>query len=333
MRIDARRMSVAAAAGCLALLLDLVAHPMVAPLIPGRILSLPVAILFGPWYGLFAALLAGAPYAFSSLPIRIPSMLGEALIVGLICRRQRSPIVPTAVYWTVVALVFSITPALFNQAFVGFPSPLAWTYALQRNVILMSGVVIAKGVAMMVRSTRWVRRLHGDRRHSLRTDAYDAFEVAALLPVLLLSVMIGQVLSTRQQADASAQLVDAAQSISDHLDEYLETHTKAVETLAESIALIGPRSPRRQAVLDRFNGMYDQFAAVSEYDIDGAYLTSRRTVRCGHRASAIGSTFNARSAQAGRWCQTCCSRAATRGAPSCRSSCRTTTRPGRSRVQ
>src|SRR5213083_3443715 len=52
-----RRLGIAVVCGVAGLIINSVALTAVAPLMLGRLVTLPVAILFGPWYGLVAAAL------------------------------------------------------------------------------------------------------------------------------------------------------------------------------------------------------------------------------------------------------------------------------------
>src|SRR5437879_105261 len=60
-RPQLRHVAVAALAGVAGVALNVVPLPAVARLWPGRIVTLPIAMLYGPWYGLLAALLAALP--------------------------------------------------------------------------------------------------------------------------------------------------------------------------------------------------------------------------------------------------------------------------------
>src|SRR5215831_15398774 len=79
-RPNTRHLAVAVGAGLMGVALNLAPLPAVARLWPGRVATLPVAIIVGPWYGLLAAVIGAAPLArLAILPIVFAI---EALLVG-----------------------------------------------------------------------------------------------------------------------------------------------------------------------------------------------------------------------------------------------------------
>ena len=60
-----RHLGVALAAGAAGLAINLMPLGIASLIWPGRIVTLPVAILFGPWFGAIAALIGAAPYSAS----------------------------------------------------------------------------------------------------------------------------------------------------------------------------------------------------------------------------------------------------------------------------
>src|SRR2546427_5821506 len=100
-RPNARRLAIALLAGAAGVALNLVPLPAVARLWPGRVVTLPIAILYGPWYGLLSALIAAAPFrAAVVLPV-VFSL--EALIVGAFARRGKPTLVAGAPLWVATA--------------------------------------------------------------------------------------------------------------------------------------------------------------------------------------------------------------------------------------
>src|SRR2546426_12505500 len=107
-RPNARRLAIALLAGAAGAALTLVPLPAVARLWPGRVITLPIAILYGPWYGLLSALTAAAPFrAVVVLPV-IFSL--EALIVGAFARRGKPTLVAGALLLGAAAGSFGLVP-------------------------------------------------------------------------------------------------------------------------------------------------------------------------------------------------------------------------------
>src|ERR1700722_19482112 len=86
-----RHLGVALAAGIAGLAINLMPLGSLATLWPGRIITLPVAILLGPWFGVLSALIAAAPYY--ALPPVMVTVLGiEAVTIGVLEQRGKSEI-------------------------------------------------------------------------------------------------------------------------------------------------------------------------------------------------------------------------------------------------
>src|SRR5215831_12213359 len=91
-RVSPRRILIAVVCGALGYLLNRWRMGTAAPLLLGRIATLPVAILFGPWYGALASIAAALPASgpFTAAIVLIPI---EAVVVGSFARRGRSPLI------------------------------------------------------------------------------------------------------------------------------------------------------------------------------------------------------------------------------------------------
>src|SRR5206468_2958928 len=87
-----RRYGVALLAGAAGVALNLLPLPAVARLFPGRIVTLPMAMLYGPWHGAIAGIIAALPLA-RSLPLVIIVFALEALLVGAFARRSKPTLV------------------------------------------------------------------------------------------------------------------------------------------------------------------------------------------------------------------------------------------------
>jgi hypothetical protein len=270
MQTRVRAFAVAIAAGVAALLAGLIPFEPLAGLTPGRALSLPVAMLLGPWPGALAAAVAALAYGWSARLVTLPL---EAIALGLAARRGFSPVLAGWGYWAVVGVVFALQPAIFGDAYSAYSEQIAWTYALQRTLTLMVAVLVAKLIVVAIRRHRLGAILAGAELHSLRKDAYDSFELAALLPTLLLSIATSQLLAARQQAETSGHLAETATVVRDHVAQYLDTQRDAITALADALRT-QPRTEDREQLLKRFAAIYDQFSSVSTFDSRGVLVAA-----------------------------------------------------------
>src|SRR3954453_9546464 len=94
-----KRLGLAVLCGLVGYALDIWRQGSTAPLLLGRIVTLPVAILFGPWYGALAA----AIHALSGrgiVAVGLRLLPVEAIVVWTFARRGRSPMLGGLIVWT-----------------------------------------------------------------------------------------------------------------------------------------------------------------------------------------------------------------------------------------
>src|SRR5262249_59269091 len=92
-RNSVQRVGLAVACGAAGYLLNRWRMGSAAPLLLGRVATLPIAILFGPWYGAIAATIGALP-ASGPYSIGLVLLPLQAVVLGALPRRGRSPLVP-----------------------------------------------------------------------------------------------------------------------------------------------------------------------------------------------------------------------------------------------
>jgi len=249
-----RRLALALLAGLVALAIYRAPLGGLTVIWPGRVVTLPIAILFGPWFGMLAALTGGIPY-FANAPAMIAVYGAEAWIVGTFVRNGRSSLLAGALVWAAAAGVLLLFPAAFG--FRTVQSTLV-PLALQRMLSGLSAVVVADLVTVAL-SSRWPKIRPRPEAQALRTFSFHAFVLSAVAPALLLSTGTVLVLGIRQMAEGGARLRDSASVLSDHIDEYLAGQTRAVEALAATVNLVGDDPTQRDLVLTDYLKIYDGF--------------------------------------------------------------------------
>ena len=269
-RMDVRRVGIAVLAGLAGVALNLAPLPAVARLWPGRIATLPVAIFYGPWYGLLAALIGALPQ-MRVTPILPIAFAVEALMVGAFARRGKPTLVAGALLWVGAALTFALFPAEFG---LGYLRHAVWPLALQQMLNGMVAVVVAELVAVAASVGRVIAVAESTRRRRLRAHAFHAFVLVAVLPVLLLSAVNGQLFATKQENEGAARLHDAVTALSTHIGEYLTTHTRAVEAMAGTAGEISTDPLRRRQLLEQYHGIYEGFITLLVADPAGNLLES-----------------------------------------------------------
>src|SRR5262249_55542162 len=156
-------------------------------------ITLPIAILYGPLPGLVTALLANAPL-FKSLPA-LGLVIGlEAMLIGEAARRELSPLVAGL-----------LAAALWGTAFAAWPTAIG-AAPLPRLGLTLQGMldaslalVIADLFGVMLRAGGDVDAIESVGIYRLRRYAFHIFVIVAVLPVLLLSAVAGQLYDVKPQ--------------------------------------------------------------------------------------------------------------------------------------
>src|SRR5262245_8465839 len=192
-----RRIGIAVGCGLLGLSIHALPIPIVGPLLLGRAVTLPVAIMFGPWLGLLAAAIGCAPLITTQgwVVLFIP---GEALAIGALARRGAPVLVVGAAFWSAAATAFILAPDLFG---FGYVPQTVWPLALQAVMARFVAIVIADLVIAGASANRFLPGGPLGESLSLRAYAFHAFVLAAVLPVLLLASIDSQLTARKQERD------------------------------------------------------------------------------------------------------------------------------------
>src|SRR5262245_171243 len=116
-RLPARRVGLALLCGAVGFGLNAVPGAAVRPLLLGRAVPLPIAILFGPSLGILTAVISGLALK-TPVPtalVAIVAFLGaEAALIGAFAKRGRSPLVAGVLLWSGLSVVMLIAPRLLG---------------------------------------------------------------------------------------------------------------------------------------------------------------------------------------------------------------------------
>ena len=266
-----RRVAIALGAGLAALLAQSLATGGLAQIWPGRMLTLPAAILLGPWHGLLATLV-GFSRDITIVPI-LSLFLVEAVAVGVGIRARRpvSPLMTGGVFWAVSASGVALVPAAYG---ITTAQLTLWPLALQ----LMLNGLVSLAVADMTAATlaRRLEEVVSAARLRLRTHAFGSFVRVAVLPVLILSAVTGQLLAARQESEGTALLTEKAEEARRHIEDYVGVHTRIVETLASTLATVGDDPARRSEVIRAYARIHRGLDHVTLVDAGGAFVATTK---------------------------------------------------------
>jgi signal transduction histidine kinase/FixJ family two-component response regulator len=266
-----RHLGVALAAGIAGLAINLMPALGILTLIwPGRIITLPVAILLGPGYGVIPALIAAVPYG-ASPPTMVLVLAAEALIVGWFARQGTSrALIGGVIVWGLVAVSLILFPGAYG---LGSVRSMIVPLAMQRILGGMSAVVVADFISEMI-SARWAAgRQRPKERRRLRAYSFHAFVLAALVPALVLSSATVLSIAARQEDEGGVRVRENARGLSEHIDDYLSTYTHAIEALATTVGPIADDPGKRRLLLEQYASVYTGFTSLSLAGANGAVQT------------------------------------------------------------
>ena len=271
----ARRLTIAAACGLLGLAINALSVTTTAPLLLGRAITLPVAMLFGPAYGLLAQAIGCATlYGTTGWPL----LVLEPVVMGLFARTKRWPLVGGALVWLVGGLSIAAAPGIYGVVSL---RQSVWPFALQLVITRLVAVVIADLIAAGASAQRLVAGEAPTEMRRLRAYAFHAFVLAAVLPVLLLAAVDSQLTAGRQEADGGARLHEAVTALGEHVDGYVDSHTHAVESLATAVSGRVSTPADRKTLVDEYRRIYPGFIAVFFADTRGAITEFNGPLRAG----------------------------------------------------
>jgi signal transduction histidine kinase/CheY-like chemotaxis protein len=230
---------------------------------PGRTLSLAVAVLLGPWFGVLAA---GITLAGIQSWAMLATGLIEAFAIGIAAERRGSPVIAGALVWTGVALAVEFYPGPFGASH----SPLG-PFALQQILNGMCAVVLADLLANVF------VRFGGSATESaphLREYAFRGFVMVGVSPVLLLGAVAGQVLGDRQEEAGKVRLFELATSTTDRIHEYVTVNTRVVETLAVSLGTLPDDPATRDRLLSFYTGLNPTLDHITIVDRAGVLVAT-----------------------------------------------------------
>jgi signal transduction histidine kinase/DNA-binding response OmpR family regulator len=259
-----RRVGATVIAGAIGAVLNVVPIAAQARLFPGRPVTLAIAILFGPAYGALAALLGAIPLGRISL-LALPALALEGLVIGYCAQRGKSALAIGTLYWIGWTSALALAPAWFGIRSASVP---AWTIAVQQLLNAILALVVAHVIATAVATRGFAAGTRVEPRLRLRQYAFHAFVIVAILPVLLLSTVNGQLFSAKQENEGAARLRDAVTAMADHVGDYVRTHVSAVEAFAAASGSVR-HDPTDQHLLEQYQAIYGGFITLFRADRSG----------------------------------------------------------------
>jgi signal transduction histidine kinase/CheY-like chemotaxis protein len=207
-----------------------------ATLLFGGVFHLAIALLYGPFYGLLAATITALPAMVScEHPVTALILILDAPVVGWLAQRKRlPPIIADLIYWATIGTPLAI---LLYIAVLNFPSPQGWVVAVKHPVNGLLNVMLAEILISVPMVQRYCSAASTSlERQPLRGHLLHGFLLVATVPMMLLSIVNGQMYANHQETEAGKRLQEAATAIRVDLEEYVTRHQQAIISLSEAIA-------------------------------------------------------------------------------------------------
>src|SRR5437867_5562906 len=209
-RLPVRRVGLSLLCGGIGFALNSLPGAAVAPLLLGRAVTLPIAILFGPALGVLAAVIGAlalkTPVA-TVLAVVVAFLSLEALLTGSFANRGKSPLVAGVLLWSSVAVLMLAAPRLLG---LNSLRQSILPIALQLPLNGLVAVVVADLIATSETARRIFEYERPAARRHLREFAFHAFVLVATVPLLLLAAVGNQVTAAKQEAHGTGPPREAA---------------------------------------------------------------------------------------------------------------------------
>jgi signal transduction histidine kinase/ActR/RegA family two-component response regulator len=234
----------------------------------GGTLYLCAGILLGPLAGFLAALIASIPLIPQiSHAYYLLVFASEALVVAWAVRRHRVPAVAADFGFRLCAVLpWSLTA--YNLGLAAM-NPELWVGIVR---LLLNGVIIAI-VAELVVSIRAVQTLSGVRsspgRRKFREYLVYNLILAAVIPLLLLTMVHERAYTEKLRSEATSRLKEAANGIRRSIDDYLHYQQRAVIALSHHLSKLEMTEHAVAPALKQELSLYDGFFSLVALDPEG----------------------------------------------------------------
>ncbi len=235
-----------------------------ATLLFGGVFHLAIALLYGPLYGLIAAMITALPaFVFCDHPVTALILVLDAPIVGWLSQRRRlTPIVADLLYWAVLGTPLAV---LIYIALLNLPAPQSWVVVVKHPVNGLLNVMLAEILISIPLIQKYcTSATTGMERQPLRAHLVHGFLLVATVPMMLLNIVNGQMYANHQETEAGQRLQEAATAIRQDLEEYVTRHQLALLSLSQAITNEGHFDPDTMGTrLEQSHAVYPGFQTLT----------------------------------------------------------------------
>ncbi|MES1168041.1 MAG: cache domain-containing protein, partial [Oleiharenicola lentus] len=236
----------------------------------GGAATLLVTYCLGPWFGGLATALAFSRTWLSwGHPAGLLCFTLEAIVVGwLQHRRNRSPLVATALFWGLVGLPLALL-AMLRQPEIPFPNNWADALLFPLNSALMALWVLPVFYSRRFRSALGLP-LDREADTPLQRVLFRRLGLIIIPCIATLSLFAGRVLDQSMRSFARTELVADGRELAELLQHHLDRQQRALFLIAGANIANTPGENRLQSRLELLRNLYPGFLRLR-----AAYLAGR----------------------------------------------------------
>ncbi|ABZ77072.1 diguanylate cyclase [Shewanella halifaxensis HAW-EB4] len=272
-KIEKNKLLLASVLGLIGLLVNLYPIHLFAniQLILGNVSYVIVAILFGPWYALYTALITvtGLMIAWDSAHVYL--LFGvEALCLGFARRRDIYALYASFGFWIFIGMpLFYLYVFLFSE----LPSSHIAFIILKQGI---NGLVYASIGSMLVILTpsfwQFKSKIKDTQRRTFNGQLTYTFTLVITIALLLAALLFNNQFIERQQTLLYQNIENSADHLGLSTQAYLDSHTRAIKNAAAWLSLNQHSTAEEQILLSQLHDNYPGFITMLLADRDGTII-------------------------------------------------------------
>ncbi|MFT5789123.1 MAG: diguanylate cyclase (GGDEF)-like protein [Shewanella sp.] len=269
-KIKQKKLLIASILGLVGFIINLYPMPLFAniQLILGNASYVISAILLGPWYALYTAIItvSGLFMTWDSLHVYLLFPI-EAICLGLAKRKDIYSLYASIVFWMIIGMPLFYLYAILNT---NLPSSHLPFVILKQGI---NGVFYAGIGSLLIILTpsfwRVQPKAKDKRRRTFNAQLTYAFTLVISLALLLAALLFNNQFINRYQSLLSENIKESAQQLGTLAQAYIDTHVQALNNAASGLSLSESTLPQQQLSLSKLHQMYPGFITMLIADEQG----------------------------------------------------------------
>ena len=249
--------------GIIGFIINLYPIPLFAniQLIIGNASFVVSAVLFGPWYALYTAIIAvsGLFIAWDSPHVYLLFSL-EALCLGLAHRKGIYSLYSSIVFWLVIGMPLFYLYAVLNT---NIPSSHLPFIILKQGINGVFYTAIASTLLLLTPvSLHLLLKSKDKKRQTFNAQLTYAFTLVIFLALLFSALLFNNQFINRHQQLLSENINESAHHIGNLAQAHIDTHAQVLNSAANWLSLSEMRAKQQQTALLKLHQQYPGFITM-----------------------------------------------------------------------